>query len=116
MNEKRQSFSMRLLSYLLVVVMVMVSPINGQSEKRKIVNYETIYGFCGMLQRSEAPDEQKLQHLPDDTSEEKLTSHSEVLKYRDAITDLRNGEESPEALQRYGETVRKLLNIQGNFS
>nr|KAG5706876.1 hypothetical protein BaRGS_004211 [Batillaria attramentaria] len=51
---------------------------------------------------SAAPEEKKLQHLPEDTSEEKLIAHSEVVKYRDAVSDLRNGEESQEALERYG--------------
>ncbi|KAK7497251.1 hypothetical protein BaRGS_00011545 [Batillaria attramentaria] len=65
---------------------------------------------------SAAPEEKKLQHLPEDTSEEKLIAHSEVVKYRDAVSDLRNGEESQEALERYGDGVRRLLNIQGSLS
>lgn len=65
---------------------------------------------------SQAPAEKKLRHLPEDTSEETLTAVSEVVTYRDAVTDLRNTAETQERLDHYKDSVRKLLNLQSTVS
>ena len=68
-----------------------------------------------LLQTSSAPEEQKLQYLPEDTSEESLLATKEVQDYRDAVTDMLNGEETNEALHKYGQAVRKLLGVNGGL-
>ena len=62
-----------------------------------------------------APEEQKLQYLPEDTSEDSLLALKEVQDYRDAVTDMLNNGETQESLQRYGQAVRKLLGIKGGL-
>lgn len=85
----------------------------SQSRKTVVSLLQTIRDVD---KRSDAPAEKKLQYLSDDTSEESITSQSEVINYRDAVTDLQNGEEENfEALEHYGDSVRKLLNIQGDL-
>ncbi|XP_025099402.1 28S ribosomal protein S35, mitochondrial-like [Pomacea canaliculata] len=64
--------------------------------------------------KSSAPEHLKLQYLPDDVSEDSLVAQKEVKQYRDAVSDMLNGSEDEESLQRYGNSVRKLLNIKGN--
>lgn len=79
-----------------------------------ILKWVALLSWLLLLQKSSAPEHLKLQYLPDDVSEDSLVAQKEVKQYRDAVSDMLNGSEDEESLQRYGNSVRKLLNIKGN--
>ncbi|XP_076466910.1 small ribosomal subunit protein mS35-like [Babylonia areolata] len=66
-------------------------------------------------QTSGAPEDQKLQHLPEDPSEESLLAVKEVQDYGQAVSDMMNDGETPDTLQKYGQAVRTLLGIKGGL-
>ncbi|XP_070190189.1 small ribosomal subunit protein mS35-like isoform X3 [Littorina saxatilis] len=65
---------------------------------------------------SASAGDQKLQYLPDDTSEESLLALKEVQEYRDAISECMNDGEDDNSISKYGQAVRKLLGIRGGVN
>ncbi|KAL8621928.1 hypothetical protein ACOMHN_046132 [Nucella lapillus] len=66
-------------------------------------------------QASSAPDDQKLGYVREASSEDSLVGLKEVQDYRQAVTDLLNTGETPQALHTYGQSVRQLLGIRGGL-
>jgi len=68
------------------------------------------------IEKTSTPtEEQRLQHIPEDCSEEALLEVKEVKDYADAVTNYMNNGESQEAIENYGGAVRKLLGIKGGL-